>query len=117
MDTYTTVAPDQLPAVVLDFLTAHAAREVGEAIGAFTADATVTDEGRTYRGTSEVLEFLGSAGSQFTYTTTLVGAGRVDGARWVAVNRLEGDFPGRVAELRYRFRLVDDLVDELVIAP
>jgi hypothetical protein len=35
----------------------------------------------------------------------------------VAVNRLEGDFPGGVVELRYRFTLVDGLVTELVIAP
>ncbi len=37
--------------------------------------------------------------------------------RWVAVNRLEGDFPGGAVELRYRFALVDDLISELVIAP
>ena len=45
------------------------------------------------------------------------GAERVDATHWVAVNRLEGDFPGGVAELRYRFTLADDLVTELVIAP
>jgi hypothetical protein len=29
----------------------------------------------------------------------------------------EGDFPGGVAELRYRFTLDGDLIEELVIAP
>lgn len=117
MDTYEAVAPDRLPTTIRTFLTAHRAGEADAAARAFTADPTVTDDGRTYRGTEQVLDFLRHAGGPFTYTTTLVGAGRADDAHWVAVNRLEGDFPGGVVELRYRFTLVDDLIDELVIAP
>ncbi|MVA76265.1 DUF4440 domain-containing protein [Auraticoccus sp. F435] len=112
-----TVPTDQLPATIRAYLTAHAAGEAEAAARTFTPTAVVVDEGRTYRGTEQVLDFLRHAGSQYTYTTELVGAGRVDDSRWVAVNRLEGDFPGGVAELRYRFTLVDDLIDELVIAP
>jgi hypothetical protein len=33
------------------------------------------------------------------------------------VNHLEGNFPGGVVDLRYRFVVVDDLISELVIAP
>ena len=43
-------------------------------------------------------------------------AERVDGAAWVAHHRLEGDFPGGVAELAYRFELSDGLVARLHIA-
>jgi hypothetical protein len=35
----------------------------------------------------------------------------------VAVNHLEGDFPGGVADLAYRFTMDCDLIAELVIAP
>lgn len=112
----TTTAAD-LPTTIRDFLTAHVARDAPAAARAFAPAPVVEDEGRTYRGPEEVLEFLGKAGSQYTYTTELVGAERVDDARWIAVNRLEGDFPGGVAELRYRFTLVDDRIAELVIAP
>lgn len=77
----------------------------------------VVDQGETFRGTHRVVDFLRSAGGEFTYTTELVGAQRVDDAHWVAVNRLEGDFPGGVADLRYRFTLADDLIAELVIGP
>ena len=66
-------------------------------------------------GTAEVLEFLRHAGGEFTYTSELIGARRLDDAHWVAVNRLEGDFPGGVAELDYRFTLADDLITELFI--
>lgn len=111
------IEPSGLPAVIRSYLAAHMARDADTAVRAFTSDAVVTDEGHTYRGTDQVLEFLRSAGGQFTYTTDLVAAERVDDAHWVATNRLEGDFPGGVVELRYRFALVDDLVAELVIAP
>lgn len=117
MTTSTTIEPSQLPAVVRSYLAAHAARDAGTAARTFAPSAVVTDEGRTYRGTREVLEFLRSAGGQFTYTTELIGAERIDDAHWVAINRLEGDFPGGVAELRYRFTVVDRLLTELVIAP
>ena len=33
------------------------------------------------------------------------------------MNHLEGDFPGGVVDLRYKFTLTDDLISELVIAP
>jgi hypothetical protein len=68
-------------------------------------------------GTDEIRGFLSRAGAEFTYTTELVGAQRVDDERWVVTNRLEGDFPGGVAELRYRFAMDGDLIAELVIAP
>ncbi|WP_123392276.1 nuclear transport factor 2 family protein [Nocardioides aurantiacus] len=113
----TSIETFELPATVRAFLAAHAAGDSDLAARAFTADAVVTDEGQTYRGADEVRRFLEEAGSQFTYTTALVGAERVGETRWVAVNRLEGDFPGGVAELRFRFRLVGDLVAELSIGP
>ncbi|NEM06123.1 nuclear transport factor 2 family protein [Geodermatophilus normandii] len=113
----TTIQPTELPAPIRSFLAAHVARDADTAIRAFTPDAAVTDEGRTFRGTEEVLGFLRHSGSQFSYTTTLTGARRVDDEHWVAVNHLEGDFPGGVADLAYRFTMAGDLVAELVIAP
>ncbi len=117
MTTPTTIQPSQLPAPVRGFLAAHTAREADTAIGAFTPDAVVTDERRTFRGTAEILGFLRHSGSEFTYTTELTGAQRVGDEHWVAVNHLEGDFPGGVVDLAYRFTLDGDLIAELVIAP
>lgn len=116
----TPIDTDQLPAVLRDFLPAHVARDES-ALRAFAPDAVVTDEGRTRRGHDEIGPWLRDAGTEFTYTTNVVGAERVDddsdGERWVAVLHLEGDFPGGVADLRYRFVLADGLVSELHIAP
>lgn len=117
MTTPTTVPPTELPATIRAYLAAHAAGESAAAFRTFAPDATITDEGHTFRGSQQVLDFLHHAGGEFTFTTELVGAERVDDTHWVAVNRLEGNFPGGVAELRYRFTLADDLITELVIAP
>ena len=117
MTTPTTIQPSQLPVPVRDFLAAHAARDADTAVGAFTPDAVVTDEGHTFRGTEQVLRFLRDSGSEFSYTTELTGAERVDDEHWVAVNHLEGRFPRGVVDLAYRFAMDGDLIAELVIAP
>ena len=108
---------DQLPATIRGFLAAHAARDVDAALRAFTPTAVVVDDGTTYRGSEEIRDFVSGAGAEFTYTTELVGTERVDDRHWVAVHRIEGDFPGGVADLRYSFTLDGDLVAELIIAP
>ncbi|MDD9206755.1 nuclear transport factor 2 family protein [Georgenia sp. 10Sc9-8] len=114
---FSTIQPDQLPATIRDYLSAHAARDIDAALRAFSPRAVVVDQGQIFRGTSAIHGFLREAGAQFTYTTELVGAQRVDDARWVATNRLEGDFPGGVAELDYRFTLDGDVITELAIGP
>jgi ketosteroid isomerase-like protein len=117
MTTPTSIEPAQLPAVIRDYLAAHTARDTEGALRAFTPAAVVVDEGKTFRGTQEILGFLGKAGAQFSYTTELTGAERVDDVRWVATNRLTGDFPGGVVDLGYHFTMSGDLIAELVIAP
>ena len=117
MSTPTSIRPDQLPVAIRDYLAAHQARDAETALRAFTPTAVVVDDGTTYRGTEEIRRFLTKAGSEFTYTTTPVAAERTDDTHWVAAHRLEGDFPGGVAVLRYRFAMDGDLVAELVIAP
>ncbi len=77
----------------------------------------VVDDGITYRGTEEIRSFLAKAGAEFTYTSTLVAAERTDDAHWVATEHLEGNFPGGVVDLRYRFVMDGESIAELVIAP
>jgi ketosteroid isomerase-like protein len=112
-----TIHPSQLAATIRGYLAAHAARDADAAIGAFAPDAVVVDDGRTFTGTAEILDFLSRSATEFTFTTELIGAQRLDDETWVATNRLEGDFPGGVVELGYRFTLLGDRIAELVIAP
>lgn len=107
----------ELPATIRSYLAAHVARDADAAIEAFAPDAVVVDQGRTFRGRGAVLDFLHEAGTEFSYTTELVGFDRIDEEHVEVRQHLEGDFPGGVADLRYRFTLGGDRITELVITP
>jgi hypothetical protein len=110
--------PDLLPPVVVRYLEQHADPEKREAVAQlFAANARVVDEGITYDGVDAIRGWLGKTASAYTYTTTLLGQYPDGEERWVVVARLEGDFPGGVAELRYRVSVADDRIVDLVIAP
>lgn len=115
MSTPAHVDPIDLPSTIRHYLTARATREADESLRYFSADAVVTDEGRTFRDTDEVLDFLRSAGAEFSYTTEIVAAHRVDGSRWVVVNHLEGDFPGGEVDLNFYFTISGDRIVALTI--
>ena len=117
MTTPTSIQPGKLPATIRGFLAAHAARAVDTAIRAFSPTAVVVDQGQSFHGTDEVSRFLRDAGAEFTYTTEITGAQRIDEMSWVAAHRLEGNFPGGVADLDYHFTMDGDRISELVIAP
>lgn len=109
-------APDSLPPAVQRYLGAPAGDRAVVA-DAFRPDAVVTDDGHTYEGIAAVRGWLGRAGSEYTYTTTFTGQRRDDAEHWTVLVRLEGDFPGGVAVLRYVVELRDGLIATLLIAP
>lgn len=105
-----------LPATVRDFLAASTVHDADTASSFLVDDIVIIDQNETFRGRDEVHAFLRDAGAEFEYTTEQIGARRVDDDHWVVTLRLEGTFPGGVADLDYRFTLRGDLVTELVIA-
>ncbi|MBC6460578.1 nuclear transport factor 2 family protein [Actinomadura sp. HBU206391] len=105
------------PETITRYLNAHRARHTDIAIGTFADDATVIDDGNTYTGSAAIREWLAHAANEYTYTVELTGAERVDDATFVVTNHLEGDFPGGVVDLRYRFTLRDGLIERLTIEP
>lgn len=107
----------QLPGVVAQYQDAHDRSDVDTALATFTRNATVKDDGHEFRGLDEIRDWLSRASTQFTYTRTLTGADSLDANTWIVTNHLEGDFPGGVVDLRYRFVLAEGLIAELEIAP
>ena len=107
----------ELPDVVARYQAAHDRGDVDTAAAAFTPDATVQDDGREYRGRDEIRHWLAKTSTEFSYTRTLTGATAIDAQSWLVINHLEGNFPGGVVDLRYRFVLAQDLIAELEIAP
>ena len=116
MTHHTDLRSDPLPTTVRGFLAAHVVRDADTSSSFFAEDAVVVDQGESFRGRVQVHAFLRDAGSEFEYTTEQIGAARVDDDHWVVTLRLDGTFPGGVAELDYRFTTREDVVTELVIA-
>ncbi|GAY19268.1 hypothetical protein [Mycobacterium sp. shizuoka-1] len=107
---------DALPDTIKTFMTALDGRAVDQALATLTAGATVTDEGHDYTGHDDIGSWIATAGSEYTYTTEFTGATTT--AAGVDVGQhLEGDFPGGVADLHYRFTLDGALISRLVIEP
>lgn len=81
----------------------------------FAEDATVVDDGHTYRGRAEITGWLSGPASEYTTTSTRLSVQR-SGTTTVVVILLEGDFPGGRVELRYEFlENADGLLDALSI--
>jgi hypothetical protein len=106
-----------VPDVVLRYQNAHDRRDADGALATFTPDAIVIDDGREYRGLVEIQDWLSRASVEFTYTRTLIDAAQVDDSTWLVTNHLEGDFPGGVVDLQYRFVVSGALLSRLDIAP
>lgn len=113
------IAPEgvELPTVLAAHLAAHEAHDAERELACYAENATVTDEGHTYRGLAEIRAWLGRAASEYTYTSELTAVRQEGAGRWTAVRHLEGDFPGGVVDLRYRYTLEDDRITDLIIAP
>jgi hypothetical protein len=106
-----------LPAVVLRYQDAHDRHDADGALATFAPDAIVTDDGHTYRGRVEIRDWLSRASVEFTYTRTVIDTIQLDDGTWLVTNHLEGDFPGGVVDLRYRFVVSGGLLSKLDIAP
>jgi hypothetical protein len=114
------VAKDEhamLPDVVRRYLEAQDRRDTDAALAAFAPDAHVFDDGQDYRGLDAIRDWLTKASTQFSYTRTFLDARSERPNRWLVSNRLEGNFPGGVVDLRYMFTLVDGLIADLAIEP
>lgn len=112
-----TIAWADLPAAVTTYLTAHRDGDAAAALAAFADEAAVTDEGHTHTGRAAVADWLATAGTEYTYTTEFRRAEKIGAAEYDVLQRLEGDFPGGVADLHYRFTMAGELVVRLVIEP
>ena len=107
---------EALPDTVKTFMTALSTPEDGRAGATFTADAVVTDEGRDYTGRDEIGAWLTASAGEYTYTSEFTGATTTDTTIDVG-QHLEGDFPGGVADLHYRFTLDGTVINRVVIEP
>ena len=116
-DTYKTYDAATVPPVIAQNMVAQGDGTPPETIAlAFTSDAHVNDEGIDYHGEDGIRAWLNKTGGEFAYTTILAGH-RQDGPdQWTVIAHLEGNFPGGVVDLPFRFTLRGDKISKLIIA-
>jgi ketosteroid isomerase-like protein len=105
------------PAVVTRYFEADARRDIEAILSLFTDDAVVVDEGQTRRGSAEIRAWQVGPASKYTYTTEVTGFDVTGEDRYRATGRLEGNFPGGTADLKFDFTISGELISRLEIAP
>lgn len=104
------------PAVVTRYFAAADASDFTGLADCFTEAGFVVDEGTTYQGPAAIIGWRESLAGKWTYTSTVTGSESISPSEYRVHVHLEGDFPGGVAELTYRFALQGDAIAELSIA-
>lgn len=82
----------------------------------FTPNAVVRDEGHTYHGVDEIRKWRADVAAKYTYTCEPLSVSE-EGETMVVTCRLEGNFPGSPADLRFFFRLADNKISALEVKP
>ncbi|WP_432988795.1 nuclear transport factor 2 family protein [Dactylosporangium sp. CA-233914] len=106
----------ELPETISAYLGAHGRRDAVAVAAVLADDVVVVDDGHTYRGVEAVKDWVRSAAGEYTYTSRLMSVTREEDGRYDALHRLEGNFPGGVVDLHYRFTLRGGKVARLEIA-
>jgi ketosteroid isomerase-like protein len=105
------------PDIIARYFAAADRHDTDGVVALFSDDAVVTDEERTWRGASGVRAWREGPAAAYEYTTEVRSVEPAGDADYIAHIRLEGNFPGGIADLRYRFTIDDRRIRRLEIAP
>ena len=109
--------PTEVPAVITAYQAAHDQHDVDAALATFATDAVVHDEDHDWMGVQQIRQWLVKTSTEYTFTRTLLGAEHTAADSWVLRHRLQGNFPGGVVDLSYRFTLAGGHIARLEISP
>lgn len=105
-----------VPDVINRYFEADARRDTDAIVALFTDDGVVIDEGETWRGASEIRAWRDGTAARYQYTTQVFETESIGENGYLFTGRLEGNFPGGTADVKWRFTLAGDRVSELHIA-
>ena len=109
--------PEPAEDVVSRYFEAEASRDVEAMLSLFLGDAVVIDEGREWRGSDEIRQWRLGPAAKYEYTTTVESIDDIDGTRYQARGRIDGNFPGATARLTWDFATAGGRLSRLEIAP
>jgi hypothetical protein len=99
------------------YFAADRRHDVDAVVSLFAPAGVVVDDRTTHRGTNAIRSWRDGAASLYDYTTTVIDRVPADDSAVAVTARLTGNFPGGTVDLTYEFRVVDDQIIRLTIAP
>jgi hypothetical protein len=109
--------PDDSSDVIRRYLRAADDGDFEALAACFTPSGFVIDEDTKYEGHDEIIRWRRELAGRYVYTSELTGTEAVDDTEYRACVHIEGNFPGGVADLTYRFDVRDGAIAGLNIAP
>lgn len=103
-----------LPAAIAIYFEISNGIETDRLDRCFTVDATVRDEGRTYRGHDAIATWVKETREKIEFSVEPLNVLR-DGNRVTVAARVVGNFPGSPIELDHAFQLTGDRIVSLEI--
>ena len=104
----------QIPEIIESYFRASNANDVEKLASCFSADAVVTDENETHRGTAAIREWSIKVRKKYEFKTEVLRA--VEKADAVIVTaKLSGTFPGSPVDLDFKFALKENRISSLEI--
>jgi hypothetical protein len=109
-------ATPNLPKPILAYFTTDKGLD-GKAVSqCFNENAIVKDEGHTYSGRAEILQWKEITTSKYQYTSEPF-ACEIRDREIIVTSHLTGNFPGSPVDLRYFFKLEGDKISSLEVIP
>jgi len=105
-----------VPDVINSYFEADARRDTDAIVALFTEDAVLVDEGETWHGSSAIRAWREGTASRYEYTTQVFDTQSAEKDGYLVTGRLEGNFPGGTADVKWRFTLTGDRISGLHIA-
>jgi len=106
--------PIHLPRPIDLYVKAENSGDVEALSECFAPDATVRDEGRTYKGLAAIERWKAETKKKYQHTVEPL-ASVQKGDKTIVTNRLTGNFPGSPIELQFIFALDGNKIASLEI--
>jgi len=103
-----------LPTPVSNYFKAVNVQDVDAMLSAFSAEASVHDEGQEMNGRAAIREWVDDTTRKYRVTLTPTGVRQTD-ERTTVTARVAGTFPGSPVELRYHFTITGGKIARLEI--
>lgn len=103
-----------LPHAISDYFEISNGADIANVKHCFTADAVVTDEGKTHKGHAAIEAWQRAAQAAFDYSVEPVQL-LTEGHRVTVTSNVVGNFPGSPIVLKHAFDLVGDKINTLEI--